>query len=357
MPTRVWKDRVKFVTPTTGTGALAVPVTALPGFQVFASGDTGGEFTYYIEDGTAWEVSKGIYTHVNLTLNRTLLFSSTGSLLNLSGSAVVGVDWIAQSANAFGVSARTYIAGCFVTKGIGNTIDIGPGGFFDPSTNTILQFNGSNTIAPGSLTIANPQWNQVYMYDGGGGTPNWEIINNASPPATTYSGMARQGGTNGDRRWIGSFMSNNNGSGNIVAVDVKELAPSLLEIVYLVAPGTAPFRVLSAGSSTATPFASVALGGAIPANVCKQCLYKTVATLTGVATDSVLLNLALESTANSMVMDSVGYIGAPSTYSGNGGWFPLDGGVAPRIFYKTGAGTTGTLPKAYIDIFGYRSIR
>jgi len=85
-------------TSTTGTGTLTL-VTALSGFQSFAaSGVVNADIvTYVIEDGTAWEIGNGVYTSSGTTLSRSLLSSSTGSLLVLSGNAVVYVSVISQT--------------------------------------------------------------------------------------------------------------------------------------------------------------------------------------------------------------------------------------------------------------------
>ena len=85
-------------TSTTGTGTITL-VTALSGFQSFAaSGVVNADIvTYVIEDGTAWEIGNGVYTSSGTTLSRSLLSSSTGSLLVLSGNAVVYVSVIAQT--------------------------------------------------------------------------------------------------------------------------------------------------------------------------------------------------------------------------------------------------------------------
>lgn len=86
-------NRAKMTTTTTGTGPL-VPGTAVAGYQSFsAAGMVDNDIVrYVIEDGLDWEIGYGTYLSGFNVLYRDLIESSTGSLLNLSGSAVVYIS-------------------------------------------------------------------------------------------------------------------------------------------------------------------------------------------------------------------------------------------------------------------------
>lgn len=85
-------DLVQQNTGTTGTGTVTLGA-AVTGFRTVAGASIadGSVVSYAILDGTNRETGTGTIGASGTTLTRVLRASTTGSLLNLTGSATVGI--------------------------------------------------------------------------------------------------------------------------------------------------------------------------------------------------------------------------------------------------------------------------
>lgn len=184
-------DRVKVATATTGTGILSLGA-AQSGFQNFASGgiSNGDEVRFVIEDGSAFEISSGIYTHSGTTLSRVLSSSSTGSLLNLSGSAIVFISpssedlTLSGGAHNFTVFTATANQTSFsVNYAVGNILVFMNGAKLDASSFTAS--SGSAVVLGSGASVGDV----VEVVEYGGASANYSTTEfTATANQTAFSG-------------------------------------------------------------------------------------------------------------------------------------------------------------------------
>ena len=282
-------NRAKVATATTGTGTITLGA-AESGYQTFA--DAGLVDTnvvrYVIEDGTAWEIGSGTYTASGTTLSRTLGESSTGALLSLTGAAVVFV-----AATAADVLPSLGSAGQVLTVNAGATAAewaaAGGGTALElyaenPVTPTAPSATGDNAVTIGSNaraftpnsiaigtdanTLSGTGFNVAIGYNATVSSDAALAIGYGAVAAGDYAaslGRAHASGTDSFAAAIANNTSTYGATGaNSIAMGPFAKATATRSVViggYISAASGIYSGVFAAGSSTASGYGSVVLGG------------------------------------------------------------------------------------------------
>jgi len=192
-------NRAKVSTATTGTGTITLG-SAESGYQTFADAGVvdADVVRYVIEDGTAWEIGSGTYTASGTTLSRTLGESSTGSLLSLTGAAVV---FVAATADDLAPVLELYAE--------------------NPSSPTAPSATGANAVAIGDSAISGGLRNFSVMSSTSGDDAIG--IGSASSVTGNY-GIAIGRASSADTRSIAIGQSTSASGSGAVAIGYKSTA-------------------------------------------------------------------------------------------------------------------------------------
>jgi hypothetical protein len=246
-------DRVQETTVTTGTGTITL-AGAVTGFQSFAVVGNGNSTYYCITSNNAWEVGIGTYSTSGSTLSRTLISSSTGSLISLTGTSTVFITYPAEKAIIQDSNGNTY-ANSF-TSGWAATVTAAGTTTLTVSSTYYQRFTGSTTqtvVLPNATTVA---LGQGFIIDNDSSGAVALQANGGGSLGSIVSGMAGfifcEDNTTAAGSWSGYMFVPGQGAGNTqitwgkagLFMDGSTIS-GLGQLTSIVATGTAPFVVAS----------------------------------------------------------------------------------------------------------------
>jgi lysophospholipase L1-like esterase len=193
----VLADLVQQSTATTGTGTVTLGAAVTDFRTVAGAGIADGSVvSYLIQDGTKREVGTGVIGASGTTMTRVLRASSTGSLLNLTGSAFVGIG---ANAGDFPGSNNDPIR--LITHGDSITSSAHPTA--DPTKNwssILQQIIAARQLRTVNLTqrgTSGHSWNYAWPSSGNILTLGQDAAVNIDPMASPTAILAVFAGTNG----------------------------------------------------------------------------------------------------------------------------------------------------------------